>query len=306
MPEKSIDSFFIKSPANAGTKRKAEESENLAAKKSKADVTSETAVDVGLVNGEPVVKETKVEIVKSDNVVATSTSHWTQRLAELMPESWRAHLEKEFKKPYFSKLCKALLDAEVKEKQLIFPPHHEIFSAFDHTPFDNVKVCIIGQDPYHDNNQAHGMCFSVRRGITIPPSLRNIYKELSTDIDGFVAPKHGNLIEWADQGVLLLNTTLTVKAHAANSHQKYGWLEFTDAVITAMNKDLTGVVFILWGAPAQKKADKIDQSKHAVIKGVHPSPLSAARGFFGSKPFSQCNEQLKKFGKKPIDWKLSP
>ena len=221
---------------------------------------------------------------------------------ELEP-SWLKVLGPEFEKDYMLKL-REFLKKEKAAGQVIYPRNGDIFNAFNHTPFDKVKVVILGQDPYHGPNQAHGLSFSVQKGVEIPRSLANIYKELATDIPGFVKPSHGNLESWADQGVLLLNATLTVRAHNAASHQKKGWETFTDEVIKKLSDERKGIVFILWGAYAQSKIPLIDQSKHHIIKSVHPSPLSVERGFWGSKPFSKANEYLIKEGEKPIDWQI--
>ena len=213
--------------------------------------------------------------------------------------SWRNHLQSEFEKPYF----KALTDfvrGEYATKR-IFPPAGLIFNAFDSCPFDDVKVVIIGQDPYHDVNQAHGLCFSVNDGVPIPPSLVNIYQEIHSDL-GTPIPQSGNLERWAKQGVLLLNATLTVQAHCAGSHQGKGWEEFTDAAIRKLAEKRKHLVFILWGSYAQRKGEKIDANKHLVLKSPHPSPLSAYRGFFGNKHFSRANEYLRKCGKEAIAW----
>jgi len=196
------------------------------------------------------------------------------------------------------------LQNEKEAGQVVYPKNADIFRAFNDTPFDKVKVVILGQDPYHGPNQAHGLSFSVQKGIAIPKSLINIYKELATDIPGFTKPAHGNLEEWAKQGVLLLNATLTVRTGEAASHQKRGWEIFTDKVIQTLSEKQTGIVFILWGAYAQSKIPLIDQNKHFIIKSVHPSPLSVERGFWGSRPFSKANAYLEKEGKKPIDWQI--
>ena len=217
--------------------------------------------------------------------------------------SWLSVLKDEFEKPYMGNL-KRFLQSEKEAGQVVYPKNADIFRAFNDTPFDKVKVVILGQDPYHGPNQAHGLSFSVQKGIAIPKSLINIYKELATDIPGFVKPAHGNLEEWAQQGVLLLNATLTVRAGEAASHQKKGWEVFTDEVIHTLSQKRTGLVFILWGSYAQSKIPLIDQSKHHIIKSVHPSPLSVERGFWGSKPFSKANAYLEKEGKKPIDWQI--
>ncbi|MBS1531107.1 MAG: uracil-DNA glycosylase [Bacteroidetes bacterium] len=217
--------------------------------------------------------------------------------------SWLEVLQDEFGKNYMVKL-REFLKEEQAAGHRTYPKNGDIFNAFWKTPFNELKVVIIGQDPYHGPNQAHGLSFSVQKGITAPPSLKNIYKELATDIPGFIIPGHGDLTEWAEQGVLLLNATLTVRADSPASHQKKGWEEFTDEVIKTISDKKEGVVFILWGSFAQAKADLIDQKKHFIIKSPHPSPFSADRGFFGSKPFSKTNDILKKEGKKPIDWQI--
>jgi len=218
--------------------------------------------------------------------------------------SWLHILKGEFEQPYMLKL-KEFLRNEKAAGQVIYPKGSNIFNAFNTTPLDDVKVVILGQDPYHGPNQAHGLSFSVQKGVDIPPSLRNIYKELQTDIPGFVIPKHGDLTEWAQQGVLLLNATLTVQAANAGSHQKKGWELFTDTVIKKISDEKQGVVFILWGNYAQSKSALIDAAKHLVIRSTHPSPLAVSRGgFFGSRPFSKTNDYLVKQGKKPIDWQI--
>lgn len=216
--------------------------------------------------------------------------------------SWRARLEPEFSKDYMRAL-KDFLSAERAARKSIFPRASEFFAALDHTPFEKVKVVILGQDPYHGPGQAHGLCFSVRPGVDVPPSLVNIYKELESDL-GIPRAKHGYLLSWAEQGVLLLNATLSVEAGKAGSHQNRGWERFTDAVIHALNEEREGLVFVLWGSYAQKKGAFIDAHKHLVLKGPHPSPLSAHRGFLGCKHFSKINQYLKSTGKEPIDWRL--
>ena len=217
-------------------------------------------------------------------------------------ESWKQVLYNEFQKDYFKKLKQFLLEEKSANKR-IYPPGSLIFNAFNKTPFDKVKVVILGQDPYHGYGQAHGLCFSVPDGVKIPPSLRNIYKELNTDVD-FTIPTSGNLEKWATQGVLLLNATLTVRDSEAGSHQKKGWEIFTDNVIKTVSDNKNNVVFILWGNYAQSKESLIDKEKHLIIKSVHPSPLSASRGFFGSKPFSKTNNYLQKNGLETINWNL--
>jgi uracil-DNA glycosylase len=214
-------------------------------------------------------------------------------------ESWNKRLSPEFDKEYFLRLAGFVKD-EYKS-QTIFPPGGLIFNAFNLCPFDRVKAVIIGQDPYHGPGQAHGLCFSVREGIAFPPSLINIFKEIESDL-GIPVPGNGNLERWARQGVLLLNATLTVREHSAGSHQKKGWEEFTDAAISSLNKEKDHLVFFLWGAYAQKKGESIDESRHLVLRSVHPSPLSASRGFFGNKHFSRCNDYLVKNGIEAVKW----
>jgi len=214
-------------------------------------------------------------------------------------QSWKNILGEEFEKPYF----KTLTDFVRKEyaTTTVYPRAGHIFNAFDKTPFENVKVVIIGQDPYHEPMQAHGLCFSVNDGVALPPSLVNIYKELQSDT-GISAPQSGNLERWARQGVLLLNATLTVRAHQAGSHQNRGWETFTDAVIHKIAEERNNIVFILWGAYAQRKGAFIDSERHLIIKSAHPSPLSSYRGFFGSRPFSKANKYLESTGQTKIEW----
>ena len=214
---------------------------------------------------------------------------------------WYEALKGEFKKPYYKTLFNTV-NEEYRTRQ-IFPPANDIFNAFHLTPLKDVKVVILGQDPYHNFNQAHGLCFSVKKGVQVPPSLVNIYKELQDDL-GCTIPNHGCLTKWAEQGVLMLNTGLTVRAHEANSHRGIGWEEFTDAAIMAVNAQDRPVVFILWGAPAQRKKRMLNNSKHLILEAPHPSPLSAYRGFFGSRPFSQTNHFLEEHGVTPIDWQI--
>jgi uracil-DNA glycosylase len=214
-------------------------------------------------------------------------------------ESWKKQLQGEFEKPYFKQLAEFVRSEYAA--QTIYPPAKLIFNAFDQCPFDQVKVVILGQDPYHGPGQAHGLCFSVNDGVDFPPSLRNIFKEIQADT-GAAIPKSGNLERWAKQGVLLLNATLTVRANLAGSHQKKGWEQFTDSVIHQVANHLDHVVFILWGNYAISKGEFIDQKKHLVLKSVHPSPLSASRGFFGNKQFSKSNQYLTENGKSPIQW----
>ena len=214
---------------------------------------------------------------------------------------WLAPLTPEFAKPYYRELYK-----KVKEEyatHMIFPPSNEVFSAFELTPLADVKVVILGQDPYHNVGQAHGLCFSVKPDVEIPPSLVNIYKELHDDLGCYI-PNNGYLVKWAKQGVLMLNTVLTVRAHQANSHRGIGWEEFTNSAIRVLNEQDRPIVFILWGSPAQRKKEMLNNPKHLILEAPHPSPLSAYRGFFGSKPFSQTNAFLEKNGLTPIDWQI--
>ncbi len=216
--------------------------------------------------------------------------------------SWKEQLEQEFSKPYFQQLA-AFLKTEKALHKVIYPPGPLIFNAFEKTPFDKVKVVIIGQDPYHGPGQAHGLCFSVPEGIPPPPSLVNIYKELNNDI-GLPIPQTGNLTHWASQGVLLLNAVLTVRANEAASHSKAGWMYFTDAVIKKISAEKEGVVFLLWGKFAQEKQVLIDATRHHILKAAHPSPLSAHNGFFGCGHFSKTSQLLQQQGQSPIDWSV--
>lgn len=216
---------------------------------------------------------------------------------------WLEFLNQEFKKPYYKTLYEFV--KEQYNTTQVFPPAEDLFNAFHLTPLSKVKVVILGQDPYHNVGQAHGLSFSVRPGQKIPPSLQNIYQELHDDC-GVSIPDHGYLVKWAEQGVLLLNAVLTVRAHEANSHQGIGWEEFTDAAIRAVNAQDRGIVYMLWGRPAQRKASMITNPKHKVLTAPHPSPLSAYRGFFGCRHFSQANEFLIATGQTPIDWQIDP
>ena len=219
----------------------------------------------------------------------------------MINNDWLTELEPEFHKPYYAKLFQFVKE-EYNSTQ-IFPPADDIFNAFHLTPLSQVKVVILGQDPYHNVGQAHGLCFSVRPEVDIPPSLVNIYKELQDDL-GCRIPNNGYLVKWASQGVLMLNTVLTVRAHMANSHRGKGWEEFTDAAIAALNKQDRPIVFILWGRPAQTKERMLNNPNHLILKAPHPSPLSAYNGFFGSKPFSQTNRFLEEHGVTPVDWQI--
>ena len=215
--------------------------------------------------------------------------------------SWKEVLMDEFSASYFVTLKEFLI--EEKKKYTVYPPGSLLFNAFNHTPFEQVRVVILGQDPYHGPGQAHGLCFSVPQGIKPPPSLVNIFKEQHDDL-GIRIPNHGNLVKWADQGILLLNATLTVRANQAGSHQGKGWEQFTDAVIRKISEQRVGIVFLLWGRYAQAKEELIDQSKHYILKAAHPSPFSAFNGFFGCKHFSKTNDLLARHALPPVDWEL--
>ena len=214
---------------------------------------------------------------------------------------WLTPLTPEFKKPYYAELYKKIRE-EYSTRQ-VFPPSDEIFTAFELTPLSEVKVVIIGQDPYHGDGQAHGLCFSVKPDIETPPSLVNIYKELNSDLGCYI-PNNGYLTKWAKQGVLMLNTVLTVRAHQANSHRGIGWEEFTDAAIRILNEQDRPIVYLLWGKPAQMKKNMLNNPKHLILEAPHPSPLSAYRGFFGCQHFSKTNDFLKENGLEPIDWQI--
>lgn len=217
-----------------------------------------------------------------------------------LDESWKAALLEEFRRDYMQKL-RGFLRTEKQQGKVIYPPGEEIFNALNSTPLDRVKVVILGQDPYHGPGQAHGLCFSVRHGVALPPSLRNIYKEIASDL-GVEMPGHGCLQSWAEQGVLLLNAVLTVQAGQAGSHQGKGWEAFTDRVIHTLNEQRDHLVFLLWGSSAQRKGRIIDRGRHLVLESPHPSPLSASRGFFGNRHFSRTNEYLQQHGREPINW----
>lgn len=219
----------------------------------------------------------------------------------MIQNKWLSVLGDEFRKDYYAKLYEFV--KEQYSKYQIFPPSEDIFNAFHLTDYDKVKVVILGQDPYHNEGQAHGLCFSVKPGVEAPPSLVNIYQELRDDLGCYI-PNNGYLEKWAREGVLMLNTVLTVRAHEANSHRGKGWEQFTDAVIAALNKQDNPIVFILWGKPAQMKKSMLNNPNHLILEAPHPSPLSAYRGFFGSKPFSKTNDFLVKNGLEPIDWQI--
>ena len=220
-----------------------------------------------------------------------------------MMQIWQEAIGAEKAQPYFRQIL-AHVRAERESGQTVYPPAADVFNAFKYTEFADVKVVILGQDPYHNEGQAHGLAFSVREGVAVPPSLVNIYKELADDIAGFSVPPHGCLTRWAEQGVLLLNTVLTVRAHRAHSHADLGWETFTNRVVAQINAGRENVVFMLWGSHAQKKGAMIDRSRHLVLSAPHPSPLSAYRGFFGCRHFSRANAYLAAHGITPIDWQL--
>jgi uracil-DNA glycosylase len=219
------------------------------------------------------------------------------------PKTWESIINDEREKAYFQSVL-AFVEQQRNSGKSIYPPQEQVFSAFDMTPFESVRVVILGQDPYHGANQAHGLAFSVLPGVKIPPSLRNMYKELAQDIEGFEIPSHGYLDSWASQGVLMLNTVLTVEEAKAHSHAKCGWETFTDAIIAELNQRSEPIIFLLWGAHAQKKGQAIDADRHHVLTAPHPSPLSAHRGFFGCQHFSTTNKLLSSMEQQPIDWRL--
>lgn len=223
-------------------------------------------------------------------------------MSSSFPEGWKGALGAEFSKPYFKSLEDFVAGERASHE--VFPPEDEVFTAYALTPYDQVKVLVLGQDPYHDVGQAHGLSFSVKPGVAVPPSLANMYKELKADL-GLKIPNHGNLVPWAQQGVMMLNAVLTVRAHTPNSHKDRGWEKFTDATIAALSAREEPAVFVLWGKYAQKKAKLIDKKRHVVLEGAHPSPLSARAGFFGSRPYTKINDALTAMGKAPIDWALA-
>lgn len=219
----------------------------------------------------------------------------------MLQNDWVEAVGEEFKKPYYAELYKFV--KEEYSNEIVYPPSDDIFNAMHLTPLSEVKVLILGQDPYHNQGQAHGLCFSVQPDVAIPPSLKNIYKELQADL-GCTIPNNGYLVKWAKQGILMLNTVLTVRAHKPLSHQGKGWEQFTDAIIEAVNAQDRPIVYMLWGKPAQRKASMLNNPKHLVLKAAHPSPLSASHGFFGCKHFSQANQFLEENGIQPIDWQI--
>jgi len=291
--QKSISSFFQKS-----TKRSSSNMSSPPAKIAKRNDEKENATTTSPLSPEQKRKMEENRVKAQEKLLEKTTQEFD------IGQSWKKALEPEFSKEYFGKL-KNFVAAERKQKT-IYPPEKDVFSWTNYFDINDTKVVIIGQDPYHGPKQAHGLCFSVQLGITPPPSLKNMYKELASDIEEFKIPSHGYLAGWASQGVLLLNACLTVVAHNANSHQGKGWEKLTDATIKWIDRSLDGVVFILWGKYAEKKGSFINKSRHLVLTGKHPSPLSAHRGFFGCKHFSKTNEYLQKQKKKPIDWNYLP
>jgi len=308
MPQKNLHAFFKKTPdkkkakkkqpAPVTGKRKRSELEPAESKKKRA-------------KGSPLTPQQK-ELIEKKRIAALARRKKKlgvidyTNLEEILDESWKKRLKGEFEKSYFKDLKKNL-KKEQDSKATMFPPANEVYAAFSLCPWDQLKVVILGQDPYHGVGQAEGLCFSVKKTLKkLPPSLKNMYKEAQSDMEDWKHPGHGSLKEWAKQGILLLNTGLTVRAHEANSHKKFGWLKFTDAVIKTINEEHKGVVFLLWGGQAKKKAKMIDKKKHKIIQSAHPSPLSAYRGFFGSKPYSEVNKCLEELGKEGINWKITP
>ncbi|XP_070619441.1 uracil-DNA glycosylase [Erythrolamprus reginae] len=293
--QKSLLSFFTAAPG-----KKRSRSPESAAEATEAAKRSRTN---GSSLPSPPLSPEQLELIRKKKEAALQKL--AARTASYIPaelgQSWRVSLAGEFTKPYFAQLMTFV--AEERKRCTVYPPQHQVFSWTQLCDIHDVKVVILGQDPYHGPNQAHGLCFSVQRPVPPPPSLENIYKELAVDIEGFSHPGHGDLTGWAKQGVLLLNAVLTVRAHQANSHRERGWEQFTDAVVSWLNKNLDGLVFMLWGAYAQKKGSSIDRKRHHVLQTAHPSPLSVHRGFFGCKHFSKTNGLLRKSGKPVIDWK---
>lgn len=250
---------------------------------------------------QPTLFEDPPEIVRKDSSGEDSSSN-ASTVTPQIEESWKNQLQEEFQKPYFPEIKEFLL-GEKQHNTTIYPPGKEIFNAYNKTGFDKVKVVILGQDPYHGKGQAHGLCFSVPDGVSPPPSLVNIFKEINNDV-GIPIPKSGNLEKWAEQGVFLLNAILTVKAHQAASHRNIGWEQFTDATIKKLSEEKKGIVFLLWGKFAHEKGFLIDSAKHHILTASHPSPYSAGYGFFGCKHFSKANELLKQQGLEEIDWAI--
>lgn len=297
-----ISTFF--SQQNRSLEGFSEKSEKPPSKKIKLDDT-ERLDDTNQENKDTQLTAEQRQRMEDNRLRAVNRLHEKQTSIMVgVGESWRTALHSEFTKEYFIKL-NTFVEAE-RKKYTVYPPAEDVFSWTRACTVNDVKVVILGQDPYHGPKQAHGLSFSVQPGVPPPPSLINMYRELETDIPDFTRPSHGCLYGWANQGVLMLNAVLTVRANNANSHKDQGWENFTDATITYLNKNKEGLVFLLWGSYAQKKGAHIDKKKHYILQGVHPSPLSAHRGFFGCKHFSKCNELLKKAGKNTIDWSYLP
>uniref|UniRef100_A0A7S1KW07 Uracil-DNA glycosylase n=1 Tax=Percolomonas cosmopolitus TaxID=63605 RepID=A0A7S1KW07_9EUKA len=305
MPQQSSLDRFLKS----GAKRKREEDATVATTSTTKKKQKMADEEIGDDATQHSAEENEKDAPESPSVTdhaefnITSFSQLKNSIGQMDPK-WRSFLNKECDKPYFHKLINSLEKEE--REHTIYPPPAEVLSIFKYCTFDEVKVIVLGQDPYHQPNQAHGCAFSVKKGIKVPSSLRNIYKELETDVKGFKAPPHGSLEGWARQGVFLLNTVLTVRYNQAHSHKKKGWEEFTKAVLKYLCDNKKGLVVFLWGKPAQKEGKFIDRKKHHVLECAHPSGLSAHRGFFGCHHFSKCNEFLENDGKKPINWSHLP
>ncbi|XP_070806970.1 uracil-DNA glycosylase [Pituophis catenifer annectens] len=293
--QKSLLSFFTAAPG----KKRSRSPESAAA----ATEAAKRSKINGCSTRSPPLSPEQVERIRKNKEAALQklAARTASNIPAELGQSWRVSLAGEFAKPYFTQLMTFV--AEERKRCTVYPPQHQVFTWTQLCDIHDVKVVILGQDPYHGPNQAHGLCFSVQRPVPPPPSLENIYKELAVDIEGFSHPGHGDLTGWAKQGVLLLNAVLTVRAHQANSHRERGWEQFTDAVVSWLNENLDGLVFMLWGAYAQKKGSSIDRKRHHVLQTAHPSPLSVHRGFFGCKHFSKTNEFLKKSGKQLIDWR---
>lgn len=301
-----ISAFFSTTP------KRSAETENVPPKKAKMEkgpiskTLSPPSTPTGSKTAELSLSPEQKQRMEQNRLKALAKLHQKSSHSLLVGfgDSWRKALETEFSKPYFEKLSEFV--HEQREKATVYPTPENVFSWTRACTLDEVKVVILGQDPYHGPNQAHGLSFSVMPGVPPPPSLLNMYKELENDVEAFKRPKHGYLQGWARQGVLMLNACLTVRAKEANSHKDRGWEKFTDATISYLNKNRHGLVFILWGSYAQKKGAVIDKKRHHVLTGVHPSPLSAHRGFFGCKHFSRCNKLLEDENKTPIDWSDLP
>ncbi|XP_006640276.2 uracil-DNA glycosylase isoform X2 [Lepisosteus oculatus] len=296
--QKTINSYFNPVNKKRALEENNEAGEDAKEKKAITPVKRQKTASDGAPTSPPLSPEQLGRIERNKRAALERLA--ARNVPEGFGESWKKELCAEFGKPYFIRLMSFV--AQERGRHTVYPPSHQVFTWTQMCAIRDVKVVILGQDPYHGPGQAHGLCFSVQRPVPPPPSLENMYKELSTDIEGFQHPGHGDLTGWAKQGVLLLNAVLTVRAHQANSHKDQGWEQFTDAVVLWLNRNLEGLVFMLWGAYAQKKGIVIDRKRHHVLQAVHPSPLSVHRGFFGCRHFSKTNELLMKAGKSPIDW----